>query len=171
MLTTEDIVREFELFRGNGPGIESWISSKTPKGILERLAQIAETSISLAQLNQLLILSHEAGVSDCFFAYYWKSGKTLHDVHPYDVTKVPDYSSSFENAPAIHSLQHLKWGLHRFYTDALLYFGNIREAYRALRQKDFSELSTFFKKRRFDTERLKSRGQTLPMQLIAKDDR
>lgn len=171
MLTTEEIIKEFELFRGNGPGIESWISEKTPKGILERLAQIADTSISLAQLNQLLILSHEAGVSDGFFAYYWKSGKALHQVHPYDVTKLPDYSSSFENTATIQSLQHLKWGLHRFYTDALLYFGNIREAYRALRQKDFEDLSNFFKGKRFGTERLKARGQTLSMQAIAKDDR
>uniref|UniRef100_Q07TU6 Uncharacterized protein n=1 Tax=Rhodopseudomonas palustris (strain BisA53) TaxID=316055 RepID=Q07TU6_RHOP5 len=171
MLAAEDIIREFALFRGNGPGIESWITDKTPIGVLERLAQIADTSISLAQLNQLLILSHEAGVSDGFFAYYWKSGKTLHRVHPYDVTKIPGYSTSFEDTGTIQSIQHLKWGLHRFYTDALLYFGNVREAYRYLRQKSFDELSAFFKQKRFDTERLKSRGQTLAMQSIAKDDR
>jgi hypothetical protein len=34
-----DIVREFELFRGNGAGIESWISSSTPPLVLGRLGR------------------------------------------------------------------------------------------------------------------------------------
>jgi hypothetical protein len=42
MLTTDEIIKEFELFRGNGAGIESWISQRTPSSILERLAQIGD---------------------------------------------------------------------------------------------------------------------------------
>lgn len=171
MITPKDIIDEFTLFRGNGLGIESWITERTPPGVLERLAQIPEKPITLAQLNQLLILSHEAGLSDGFFEYYWRSGKDLHRTHPYNVTKIPEYSDSYEGTNAIQSLQHLKWGLIRFYTDALLYFGNIREAYRSLRQKSSLELREFFASKRFDTDRLKSRGETLAMQPIAKDDR
>lgn len=170
-MTVDDIKNEFGLFRGNGAGIESWISDKTPDDVLVRLAQIDSDPISIAQLNQLLILSHEAGISEGFFKYYWQSGKSLHLTHPYDVTKIPDYISSFEDAEMIHSLSHLKWGLYRFYVDALLYFGNVREAYRSLRIKTFDDLSQYFQTKRFNTNRLKLRGDTLRMQSIAKDDR
>jgi hypothetical protein len=166
-----DIVREFELFRGNGAGIESWISSSTPPLVLGRLGRIDAEPISLAQLNQLLILSHEAGVSHGFFRYYWLSGSALTKIHPYNVTRLPDYNPTYENLEHISSLPHLKWGLYRFYVDALLYFGNIRQAYRQLRDKSFEDLEKFFVSKCFDTQRLMSRGTPLEMQTIAKDDR
>lgn len=166
-----DIVKEFALFRGNGAGIESWISESTPLPVIERLNNVDKQSISLGQLNQLLILGHEAGVSDGFFKYYWRSGSALNRVHPYNVTRLPDYNPTYEDLDFISSLPHLKWGLYRFYVDALLYFGNIRQAYRAIRQKTYDELSSFFNAKRFDTQRLMSRGAPLAMQTIAKDDR
>src|SRR5262245_44383212 len=155
------LVEEFSLFRGNGAGIESWIAESTPVGVLDRLAEIDSAPVSLAQLNQLLILAHEAGVSLGFFKYYWLSGNTLNKIHPYNVTRIPDYNPTYENLEHISSLAHLKWGLYRFYVDALLYFGNIRQAYRTLRNKSFEELSDFFAGIRFDTSRLMSRGSTL----------
>jgi hypothetical protein len=65
--TKIDIQAEFAIFRGNGPGIESWISANTPRLVIDRLNEIDDKPVSLAQLNQLLILSHEAGVSEGFF--------------------------------------------------------------------------------------------------------
>jgi hypothetical protein len=169
---TIDIQAEFAIFRGNGAGIESWISDTTPRLVIERLNEIDAKPISLAQLNQLLILSHEAGVSEGFFRYYWLSaGTALAKVHPYNITRVPDYNPTYENLESISSLPHLKWGLYRFYSDALLFFGNIRQAYRELRQKSFSDLEDFYSSKRFDTQRLMSRGAPLPMLSIAKDDR
>jgi len=167
-----DIQSEFALFRGNGTGIESWISEATPTMVIDRLHEIDAKPVPLAQLNQLLILSHEAGVSEGFFKYYWLSaGSALAKVHPYNVTRLPDYNPTYENLDSISSLPHLKWGLYRFYVDALLFFGNIRQAYRELRDKSFADLQSFYSIKRFDTQRLMSRGAPLPMLTIAKDDR
>ncbi len=169
--TKQKLLSEFALFRGNGPGIESWISDTTPSAVLERLANIEAEPVSAAQLNQLLILSHEAGVSLDFFKYYWLSGSTLAKIHPYNVTRLPGYNPTYDDLEHISSLPHLTWGLYRLYVDALLYFGNIRQAYRVLRIKTFGELSEYFSAKRFDTSRLISRGGTLSMETIAKDDR
>jgi len=166
-----NIIDEFALFRGNGAGIESWISASTPVQVIQRLNGIDGEPISHAQLNQLLILSHEAGVSDGFFQYYWLSGSALNKTHPYNVTRLPDYNPTYENLEHISSLPHLKWGLYRFYVDALLYFGNVRQAYRILREKSYDQLEDFFRSKRFDTSRLTSRGAPLAMKTIAKDDR
>ena len=72
---------------------------------------------------------------------------------------------------AILSLAHLKWGLYRLYVDALLYFGNIRTAFRRLRDLSFDEIEAFFRPERFDTDAIKRRGPSLPLKPIAKDDR
>lgn len=91
--------------------------------------------------------------------------------HPYNVIHLPDYDQKYEGSAEISSIAHLRWGLCRFYTDALLYFGNIRQAYRELRNKTFEELLAHFSAFRFDTGRLTARGPHLPMAAIAKDDR
>ena len=69
------------------------------------------------------------------------------------------------------SLAHLKWGLYRLYVDALLYFGNIRTAFRSLRDLAISDLETFFRSQRFDTGAVKRRVPPLPLNQIAKDSR
>src|SRR5205823_11189135 len=124
--------------------------------------------LSRSQLNQLLVLSEEAGLSEGFFRYYWKSEP---DDHTYDVTRVPGFSNEFLKTDAIRSLHHLKWGLYRFYVDALLYFGNIRSAYRFLRDLSFEELVSFFASLRVDTDALTRRGEALSMRPISKEDR
>ena len=71
----------------------------------------------------------------------------------------------------IKSLPHLKWGLYRLFTDALLYFGNVRTAFRNLRKLTREELNTFFAGKRFDTEAIRQRGGVLPLQEIPQDHR
>src|SRR5262249_23174854 len=149
----------------------NWIAASTPRLVLDRLGRIDAEPISLGQLNQLLILSHEAGVSHGFFKYFWLSGSILTKIHPYNVTRIPNYNPTYQNLNHISSIPHLKWGLYRFYVDALLYFGNIRQAYRHLRDMSFAAIQEYFSSKRFDTQRLMSRGAPLEMMPIAKDDR
>lgn len=162
-----DLRREFDgLFAGTG-GIDSWISATTPPTVGARLATLEANPLPREQFNQLLVLSHEAGVSAGFFAYYWL---TTPD-HPYDVTSVEDFDDAFLTQKALISLPHLRWGLRRFYTDALLFFGNVRSAYRALRDYGYEELQSFFGAHRYDTASLAQRGAPLPLRSIPRDDR
>jgi len=59
----------------------------------------------------------------------------------------------------------------RFYVDALLYFGNVRSAYRHLREMPADALAVFFSAYRHDTSALVSRGAALPLRPIARDHR
>ncbi|MBM3302358.1 MAG: hypothetical protein FJY85_20705, partial [Deltaproteobacteria bacterium] len=91
--------------------------------------------------------------------------------HPYGVKAVSAFEEAWLKASAITSLAHLKWGLYRLFTDGLLWFGNVRTAYRQLRSMTHEELSVFFASRRFNTQLIKQRGPALPLMPIAKDDR
>jgi len=164
-----DAIREqFELFHLGTEGIGNWLGPNTDDRVFERLAQIDQAAVTKVQLNQLLAFGHEAPVSDDFFRYYWLSEPLR---HPYDVRSLGDFDPRWLEATAIISLAHLRWGLRRMYTDALLYFGNVRTGYRKLRALTSTELDMFFGKRRFDTEAIKSRGPALPLKAIRKDDR
>jgi hypothetical protein len=166
-MNVETLIKAFEpLFAGTG-GIDSWIHADTPPAVLHRLLIIEQEPLTLSQLNQLLTLAHEAGVGDGFFTYYWLD---IPD-HPYDVQAVGGYSETWKGATDLVSLAHLYWGLYRFYVDALLYFGNIRAAYRYLRALTLDELKMFYSKRRFDTDRMKRRGAPLNLHEIKTDDR
>jgi hypothetical protein len=140
MSTKAKLISEFELFRDNGGGIESWFSDRVPDTVVEVLLNCERRPISCEVLNQLLILSHEGGMSREFFDFYF-----LYDPHAqgyswYDPTKLPEFDERFIGANELLNLNHLKWGLRRLYMDALLYFGNIRQAYRSLRAQDKSGL-------------------------------
>lgn len=163
----EAILKQFELFSGGTGGIDSWLTSTTEDTVFDRLSKIDKEPLSRVQLNQLLILSHEADVSDGFFQYYWL-GKPE---HPYDPSKLPDYQATWNGATNILSLEHLRWGLYRFYVDALLFFGNIRRAYRVLRGRSHQDLLNFFGAHRFDTEAIRKRGPALELHRIQKDHR
>jgi hypothetical protein len=91
--------------------------------------------------------------------------------HPYDVRKIPGFQEIFLASNEIVSLKHLKWGLHRLYVDALLYFGNVRTAFRSLRDVTRDDLSCLFAGKRFDTEAIRRRGPPLPLKSIPKDSR
>jgi len=119
-------------------------------------------------LNQLLVLGHEAPVSDAFFNYYWS---TAPEDHPYPVKTIPGFSDDFLESDAIISLAHLKWGLYRLYVDSLLFYGNVRSGFRSLRAKKSDELKNFFARFRINTELTKKRGPSLPLEQIPKDKR
>jgi hypothetical protein len=154
------------LFAGSG-GIDSWLGHGTPQTVIDRLGALGTQPLSREQFNQLLVLSSEAGLSAGFFEYYWLTAPR----HTYDVRAIHFFEPEFERAQAIGSLSHLRWGLNRFYVDALLYFGNVRSAYRRLREMTRDEIAGFFEHYRYDTDALIGRGPALPLRPIAKDDR
>jgi hypothetical protein len=167
-MSKEQILDQFKLFSIGTDGIGGWLGPGTDDRVFERLEGVDREPLSKVQLNQLLAFGHEAPVSDDFFRYYWLSAPAP---HPYDVKGVPDFDKAWVDSNAIVSLAHLRWGLCRLFTDGLLYFGNVRTAYRKLRTLTAAELAAFFGKRRFDTDAIKSRGPSLPLRPLPKDDR
>jgi len=150
-------------------GIGRWLTKDTHEDVFNRLIGIEDNPLPYVQLNQLLVLGHEAPVSEGFFKYYW-----LTDVltHPYPVNTVSVFSEKWlDGSSSIKSLDHLKWGLYRLYVDALLYFGNVRTAFRKLRDLSFNEINHWFQCHRFDTDAIRRRGPSLPLGVIPKDDR
>lgn len=169
-MTDRDIILErLKLFSLAGDGIGSWITNDTDPDIFARLGQIDEDPLTKVQLNQLLVLGHEAPVSDGFFEYYWL---TYPEKHPYELCNLDfPYDQVWGEHDRIMSLDHLAWGLHRLFVDGLIWFGNVRTAYRFLRRRDINDLKKFFSDRRFDTELIKHRGLHLDLSPIARDDR
>ncbi|MFZ0980523.1 MAG: hypothetical protein WAN23_14070 [Candidatus Acidiferrales bacterium] len=169
MLTKAQILEKFALFVVPTGGIGSWLTESTHDDVFERLGKIDGEPLSAVQLNQLLVLGHGAPVGDAFFRYYWLSAP---DLHPYPVREVPGFDGDWlRSKDVIVSIAHLKWGLYRLYVDALLFFGNVRTAFRTLRNFRPDELEEFFRGRRLDTEAIKRRGPSLPLKSIAKDNR
>ena len=164
----QHILKELELFSMQTGGIGRCFSQNTDPEVFERLSRIDEEPLTKAQFNQLLAFGHEAPVSDDFFRYYWL---TFPSEHPYDVKTIPHFKDEWKTSPAITSLEHLKWGLFRIFTDGLLWFGNVRAAYQKLRSMTNEQLSAFFARRRLNTQLIKERGPALPISKIAKDDR
>ena len=165
----ESILQRFQLYSLSDGGIGSWLSQATDDYIFERLATIHEDPVTKVQLNQLLALAHEAPLSQGFFKYYWLTRPAQ---HPYGFDHIPIYyDDTWLSQTSIISLDHLSWGLYRLFTDGLLWFGDVRTAYRSLRTKNFTSLECFFSLRRFDTKLIKQRGPALELSTIAKDDR
>jgi len=155
------------LFAGMG-GIDSWLTkATTPESVFERLSHLDKSPLSRSQLCQLLILSHEAGMSESFFRFYWLSAPS----HVYEVQTVSTFDPDWLTGDSIVSVDHLRWGLYRFYVDALLFFGNVRSAYRTLRGMGELELLEFFEVRKVQTQRLIDRGPPLPLESIPQDNR
>ena len=163
------ILKLFSLLSLPDGGIGSWLSEATSDDIFLRLSELESHPLSKVQLNQLLAFAHEAPLSRGFYRYYWLVKPRL---HPYNIDSLPvRYDDSWMSTGQIASLDHLYWGLYRLYVDGLLWFGNVRTAYRALRTKPFEELGRYFSDRRFDTDGMKERGPGLDLDPIAKDDR
>lgn len=164
------LLRRFAVFQGSMGGIEEWLTSRTPLSVRKRLLDVNKRPLTREQLNQLLLLAHEAGMAPGFFQYYW-----LHvpgrDEHPYDVRSIPGFKKTATDRERIKSLDQLYWGLYRLYVDALLFFGNVRNAYRFLRRLSFPDLQDFFGKRTFNFATIELRGPALPLHNISKDDR
>lgn len=165
----EQILDRFRIFNVTGGGIGRWLTEDTDPIVFERLDRLAEDPLTKTQFNQLLVLGREAPVSDGFFKYYWLEAPAA---HPYEHPEIPDFNPDvLGDRNEILSLPHLEWGLRRLYTDALLYFGNVRTAFRKLRTLTNSQLHDYFTERRFDTDAIKGRGRVLPIEQIRQDDR
>lgn len=149
-------------------GFDHWLVHKRSDEVFDRIRAIDKSPIGRAQLNQLLHLSHEPGVSDGFFRYYWLS---VPKDHPYEVDKIPGYSAGVLGGDLIQSQEHLKWGLYRLYVDALLFFGDVRIAFNKLRRLTSRELEELFQSKRFDTNGMIRRGPAIPLINVAKDNR
>jgi hypothetical protein len=141
----------------------------TPAGqeILQRLAAIPSEPLSRTHLNQLLHLNHEAGVSAGFFQYYFLERP---EAHPYPLDAIFPDEIKLDNE-GVGSIGQLRFGLHRFFIDALLYFGNFRSGYRYLRNFSHEQLKNYFSTKRYGTQEMSTRGLTLPFKDIPADDR
>ncbi len=168
-MTIHPILAEFDLFALGGEGLGGWLTERTDLKVFERLARIDAEPLSLAQLNQLLVFGRQAPISQGFYSYYWMPQPNL---HPYDVTNIPGFTGNDnDSSEMITSLSQFKWGLYRIFVDALLYFGNVRTAFREMRTLSRSELESFYGAKRFNPDRMKRRGKVLDLEPIARDNR
>ena len=166
-MTKDYIVEQFKDLSFETKGFEGWLSPSAPDTVFDRLKRLDREPLTKVQLNQLLLLSLESGISDGFYKYYW-----LHiPNHSYAIDKLEDFSTSYDQSSAIISIQHLRWGIRRIYTDCLLYFGNISYGFKELKNKSFPELQDLFQTKCFPTKLIKERGRPLEFHDISKDDR
>lgn len=167
-LDLEEIIYKLKFFfPGSFKEGSPFIQSQDGKLILQRIKEMPINPIHATYFNQLLHLNHEAGVTEGFYKYYFL---TQPKQHPYPVDKVLPVSADL-NEKGISSLKQAEWGLRRFYIDALLFWGDLRSAYRDLREKSYSELESFFSAKRFDTDQMMGRGNIFAFAKIAVDDR
>lgn len=87
------ILGQFKILSGDSGGIESWLTHDTDEQVFTRLSRVASEPLSKVQLNQLLLLGHEAGVSDGFFRYYWLTALP----HVYDVMSMAGFRAEWLN--------------------------------------------------------------------------
>ncbi len=131
---------------------------------------LAAGSLSWARLNQVMHLCSEAGMSEGFYRYYFLE---LPSLHPYPADKV--FTGATYTPPVgateIKSLNQFQWGLRRFIYDAMLFWGNLRQAYRDLRQLSYEEISPQFTAQRLDEKRLSMRGAVRSPVSIPRDHR
>ncbi|HKO54067.1 MAG TPA: hypothetical protein VJV79_40440, partial [Polyangiaceae bacterium] len=134
------------------------------------LDAIDQGSLSWARLNQVMHLASEAGMSEGLYRYYFLE---VPKTHPYPVEKVRQ-STPYkppEGLDSVQSLGQLQWGIRRFMYDALLFWGNFRQAYRDLRQKSFEEIQELFARKSVDEGRLARRGKVVEPTEIPRDNR
>jgi hypothetical protein len=137
--------------------------------LVDGLLAVEDGHLSWSRMNQALHRASQAGMSEGFFRYYFLE---VPDRHPYPVVRVfgsEEYRPP--EAPDIRSLQQLHWGLRRFIYDAMLYWGNLKQAYRDLRQRSFEEIAALYRAKRFDDGLLSRRGAVREPVAIAKDKR
>ena len=134
--------------------------------ISARLDELPENPLTHSQLNQLLHRSHQAGMTQGFFRFYFLDVPSR---HPFAVAAPP---LDLASVTRIQSMEHLRWGIDRFALDAAFFFGDFRNAYRTLRELSYEDIALFFLDRgEIDTEWMKLRGPTMPMKRIEVDNR
>jgi hypothetical protein len=167
---SQDALRaRLAIFAGNTGGIETWLTPSAPPVVFDTLARIDQAPITRATLNQLLLLSHEAAMSEGFFRYYFVDVPAP-GAHPYDVRKIPGFARE-RPAGVLAYIDQLYWGLYRFYVDCLLFHGSMRIGYRMMRVMTFEEIAAYFARRCVDHAALAARGPGLPLAMIPKDHR
>ncbi len=165
----DDVIEYFKLLSNpETDGLEYFLSAKGKEEVFSRLAYIDDNPLTKVQLDQLLTISGLAGITYGFFKYYWLSTP---EIHTYDVGTVEDFEGHFKKFEAIVSLQHLRWGIRRIYIDSLLYYGNITNGFNHLNKKKEDQLHSFFESKRFPTEIIMRRGETLDFEDIPQEDR
>ncbi len=143
----------------------NFITKIGPQELFELLEQIESRPLSKVQLDQLLILHQQKNVSDDFFYYYWL------DMPAEPLCEVEEPNFAFAKDKYIISVEQLKWGFKRIFTDCLLMFGNIQRGYDVLSRMTKEQLVQQFEKFRIDTKQIKARGRTLEFEEIDKEDR
>lgn len=166
-MTKDYIIEQFKELSYSTKGFEGWLSITAPDPVFDRLKRLDREPLTKVQLNQLLLLSLESGISDGFYQYYWLATPA----HSYAVDKLEDFEDGHLTSPAIGSIQQLRWGIRRIYTDCLLYFGNISYGFNELKNRSYDELCAFFKSKCLPSELIKQRGRPLEFHDISKDDR
>jgi hypothetical protein len=146
---------------------EGFQQSTRGRKFVERLGRLAKDPLSHTHLNQLLHINHEAGHSYGLFRYYFLEAPVG---HPYPIGVLLDGVPT-HSPDSIDSINQLCLGLHRFFVDAMLFWGNFRTAYRSLRNSSYEELVSFFASKRTDTLLLQRRGSIMPFEGIPADDR
>jgi hypothetical protein len=138
--------------------------------LTKALEALESGNFSLAKMNQVLHLCSQAGITRGFFRYYFLE---VPDLHPYPVELV--FSNRSYEPPAgaddIKSILQLQWGIRRFFYDAMLYWGNIRQAYRDLRVMRLEQITDYFAAKRSNEERLIKRGDFFHPYVIPQDNR
>ncbi|MBD3249455.1 hypothetical protein GF336_05400 [Candidatus Woesearchaeota archaeon] len=125
--------------------------------IIIGLEALTDGGLSWTRLNQILYYYSQAAMSHGFFRYYFLEAPSR---HPYPVSQI------FENqtykppngVDEIKTMDQLKWGLYRFFHDAMLYWGNFHQAYAYLHKHSHKEIESFFESNRFDERHLITRG-------------
>ncbi|MDR1006651.1 MAG: hypothetical protein LBL74_07285 [Bacteroidales bacterium] len=170
IITKETIIKEFELFSHDDSfGIECIFSQKGRDDVFKILGNISQRPIRYTQLNQIFVLSGLPGFSKGFFEYYWMNTP---EEHPYVTTQFNNlFNNKYSKLDSISELNHLKWGLYRIYVDGLLFFGDINRGYGNLCRKNKTEISEFFKSKRFDTNEMTKRPAHIDYERIDQEDR
>lgn len=167
-ITEEAVLAALSFFLPGSFGAgKPFLGTEKARLVVNRLMSMQSEPIHVTHFNQLLHLTHEAGVTPGFFKYYFTT-RPLGHPYPADavLTAMPELNPS-----GIAALAPLEWGLRRFYMDSLLYWGDIRSAYRVLRTLTYEEICELFLKKRFPADVMQARGGTLPFVDIPVDDR
>jgi hypothetical protein len=127
-------------------------------------------SFSWARLNQFMHRCSQAGMSEGCFRYYFLESPSR---HPYPVGRVMPGAGYRppQGLSEIATLEQAHWGLRRFIYDAMLYWGNFRQAYRDLRLLSYEGIVELFADKRINEHRISTRGRVVEPAPIPQDHR
>lgn len=182
-------------------GIERFLSENGNNVVFEKLKNDKRLNLNKVKLNQLLLHSGVSNMTFGFFKYYWLKFQENHPYNleqldfgstvkkedgnekiiekggyiKDDIQKYYDFTSEHKEGNAkdslINTVEHLRWGFLRVYTDSLLYFGNINNGFSAFSKMNYDELVSFFESKTSDTKEVIERGKCYEFNEIEKNDR